>query len=876
MKRLRRVFWTVPSVFFLLIAARDSRLPESQRLLEAADSFALLYNWPSATPLYNRAETLFQASGDRAGALAARLGGIWVTADGGVSASTLREVVSYLKDPLVESNSRLMLRAFIAKAVLERNTNEVSARESWERILKLSASLGDRVWQNRAKAELGQILYMDGDVGTATVMLREALVSQWVHLDLGDGIYYTSMVGNGFVESGRPESGLKYAEMALKAAFLLKDEGFPYLAYQGKARALDALGRRGEAADVLDSAIRRARKEQNLYALAQLLIVKGINSAAHNPGATPQALKEAADISEARGFQHLFAWSAFELAKGYRQAGDSEQARQYVSKAITVMRVIEDRYHLPQHLTLLAGLEAARGDFKRADELYDAATDVIDGLLVNVNTKQLKGSLIATLSEAYVGHFGLMVTKFRDFRKAYEIIEEARGRSLADALRGDTESLSKDARSTAATKAIDQVQLALLSESNPGRRDVLLDALFATEQLLVPVHKAGLALNTSGNRFKPEPIEVVQGKLRPDELLLEYVLDDSQAYCLQLTRAGIQVTVLPAERKRLDDLVAQYLDTVRSRKSERVVAQDLYALLLGPVLAEHKDKARVVVVPDGKLHLLPFDALRDEEGNYVLESRTVTYAPSATVFALLGQAPRTDRPKMSFLGVAGGVYSGTTLAAAIRSADNSGGLFDATPVEFSDLPGSKQEIAGIAGILPGSKEVLTDASATESNFKGLPLDDYRIIHLAVHGVGSPQFPDRAALVLGNSKGAGQDGLLQAREIRELPLPADLIVLSACDTGSGRLLGEEGIASLERAFLMAGAKSVVASLWTADDTYTIGLMKRFYQHLVDGFDEGAALRQAKLDLLKQFGDQALPIYWAGFTLVGDGSTVIFKQ
>jgi CHAT domain-containing protein len=865
----------VPALFFLLMAARDSRLPESQRLLEAADSFALLYNWPAAAPLYERSETLFHASGDRVGVVAARLGGIWVAADGGVSSSIVREVTSYLQDPLIESNPRLMLRALIAKAVLERNTNEVSARESWERILKLSAGLGDRVWQNRAKAELGQILYMDGDVGTATVMLREALVSQWVHLDLGDGIHYTSMVGNGFVESGRPESGLKYAEMALKAAFLLKDEGFPYLAYQGKARALDAMGRRVEAADVLDLAIRRARKEQNHYALAQLLIVKGIITAAHNPGETPQALKEATEISEARGFHHLFAWGAFELAKSYRQAGNPEQARHHVSRAITVMREIEDRYHLPQHLTLLAGLEAARGDVKRADELYDEATDVIDGLLVNVNTKQLKGSLIATLSEAYVGHFGLMVTKFGDTPKAYEIIEEARGRSLADALRGDSESLSTDTRGAAAKKAIDQVQLALLRESDPGRRGVLLDALFATEQLLVPVHKVGLALNSRGNRFKPEPIEVVQGRLRPDELLLEYVLDDSQTYCLQLTRAGIQVTVLPAGRKRLDDLVEQYLDAVRSRKSERVAAQDLYALLLGPVLAEHKDKTRVVVVPDGKLHVLPFDALSDEEGNYVLESRTVTYAPSATVFALLRQARRIDRAEPHFLGVASSAYSGTTLAAAIRSADNPGGLFDTTPVTFSDLPGTKQEISSIAAILPGPKKILIGASASESAFKALTLGDYRIIHFALHGVGSPQFPDRAALVIGSSEGTGQDGLLQAREIRELPLRADLVILSACDTGSGKLLGEEGIASLERAFLLAGARSVVASLWTADDTYTIALMKRFYQHLVDGSDEGSALRQAKLDLLKDFGDQALPIYWAGFTLVGDGSTVIFN-
>src|SRR6185295_5111714 len=172
--------------------------------------------------------------------------------------------------------------------------------------------------------------------------------------------------------------------------------------------------------------------------------------------------------------------------------------------------------------------------------------------------------------------------------------------------------------------------------------------------------------------------------------------------------------------------------------------------------------------------------------------------------------------------------------------------------------------------VPGTRTLLLDAAATETNFKAQPLEDFRVIHLAVHGVANPQFPDRAALVLGNSKASDDDGLLQAREIRELTLRADLVILTACDTGNGKLLGEEGIASLERAFLYAGARSVVASLWTADDTFTIALMKRLYRHLVAGSDEGSALRQAKLDLLKEFGDQALPVYWAGFTLVGDGS------
>ncbi|MHB8656231.1 MAG: CHAT domain-containing protein, partial [Terriglobia bacterium] len=114
---------------------------------------------------------------------------------------------------------------------------------------------------------------------------------------------------------------------------------------------------------------------------------------------------------------------------------------------------------------------------------------------------------------------------------------------------------------------------------------------------------------------------------------------------------------------------------------------------------------------------------------------------------------------------------------------------------------------------------------------------------------------------------------QVREIRSLSLNADLVTLSACDTGVGRLQGEEGIANLVRAFLFAGAKSVVASLWAANDISTTTLMQHFYRHLADGEDKGTALRNAKLDLIKEFGDQALPFYWAGFVMVGDGSKSI---
>ncbi|MFQ5777451.1 MAG: CHAT domain-containing protein [Terriglobia bacterium] len=126
---------------------------------------------------------------------------------------------------------------------------------------------------------------------------------------------------------------------------------------------------------------------------------------------------------------------------------------------------------------------------------------------------------------------------------------------------------------------------------------------------------------------------------------------------------------------------------------------------------------------------------------------------------------------------------------------------------------------------------------------------------------------------GRSPASGEDGLLQAREISALRLNADLVILSACDTGAGRLQGAEGIANLVRSFLFAGARSVLASLWSADDIATAALIKQFYGHLAKKQDKGSPLRCAKIDLLKKYGDQALPYYWAGFTLQGEGGSTL---
>jgi CHAT domain-containing protein len=201
------------------------------------------------------------------------------------------------------------------------------------------------------------------------------------------------------------------------------------------------------------------------------------------------------------------------------------------------------------------------------------------------------------------------------------------------------------------------------------------------------------------------------------------------------------------------------------------------------------------------------------------------------------------------------------------------GFSDALGTPLYDLPQTREEILDLRKILGKDGVVLLGAEATETAFKSEPLADFKIVHLAAHGFADTQFPERSGLVLGVDKNSHDDGILQVREIIRLRFNADLVTLSACNTGVGKLQGEEGVTNLVEAFLVSGARAVVASLWSADDTYTVALMERFYTHLEEGQDKAAALRRAKLDLLAKYGKQVPPYYWGAFVLVGDGGSPI---
>jgi CHAT domain-containing protein len=194
-------------------------------------------------------------------------------------------------------------------------------------------------------------------------------------------------------------------------------------------------------------------------------------------------------------------------------------------------------------------------------------------------------------------------------------------------------------------------------------------------------------------------------------------------------------------------------------------------------------------------------------------------------------------------------------------------MFDLAGVKLPPLPNANSEARLVGEMMGPNSVVITGQAATESAVKSQPLDQYRVLHFAVHGVTSSSRPERAGLVFFPNADGSEDGLWQVREIERTRLRAELVTLSACRGGDGKVMGTAGIESLVTPFLAAGAEAVVANLWDSDDTFTAVLMREFYAYVRRRLPTAEALRRAKVDVIARYGADAPPQLWAGFILTG---------
>ena len=367
------------------------------------------------------------------------------------------------------------------------------------------------------------------------------------------------------------------------------------------------------------------------------------------------------------------------------------------------------------------------------------------------------------------------------------------------------------------------------------------------------------------------PAEIRERALEEGTVLVEYFLGRERIYIFTITRQDVAVTSVarePSFETELQEL--RRAIAARDGASYARSAYFLYRVLLAPVEGRLEGND-LIIVPDGPLSTIPFEALLKHEVSldtdlrelppYVLRDHAVSYAYSATVL-LQGLHRKREDPKDELVAFAPVFTEGAATSDGPRS-------LPAAQKEVTDVRGLFAKRQGLfGGWFSARSRVYLGRDATEGRLKSAGLERYRYVHLATHGIVDERHPGLSRLLLTQESGQGEDGVLHLGEIYNLRLNADLVVLSACDTGGGRIARGEGIMGLTRGFLYAGAKSLLVSLWPVSDAAEADLVVDFYGELLSGRPKARALREAKLRTLGRNPEYAKPFYWSSLVLVGD--------
>lgn len=377
----------------------------------------------------------------------------------------------------------------------------------------------------------------------------------------------------------------------------------------------------------------------------------------------------------------------------------------------------------------------------------------------------------------------------------------------------------------------------------------------------------------------PQPLDLagVRRVLAPGTLLLTYSLGQqgSRLYAVGPGPQDFAVARIDLGEVAVREEVRRFrasIQTARGRLGRRTLLQQSEQLgqrLLSPIAGQLARAERVLVVPDGALHLLPFGALGlpapQGQHRFLIEAKPLHIASSVTLYAELSRPEPEKSATGDVVGFGDPLYpraSGDE-AAALRGAVRSG-------LRLDPLPWTRSELAALKRVAAKEPRLWLGAEATEQRAKSLAADS-RIVHFACHAFVDEAFPLESGLALSIPRPGQQgeeNGLLQAWEVFEkVRVDADLVTLSACQTAVGKEFAGEGLLGLTWAFQYAGARSVLASLWEVSDASTADLMRRFYGHWGRGGPKAEALRRAQLELLKHPATSA-PFYWAAFELIGD--------
>jgi CHAT domain-containing protein/tetratricopeptide (TPR) repeat protein len=574
----------------------------------------------------------------------------------------------------------------------------------------------------------------------------------------------------------------------------------------------------------------------------------------------------------------------------YYKLGDYEESTKYFQKAIDLALEINAGKILWEAFLDMANSFEKQGKLDEALDYFKRSISVIEKTRSTLDLEELKARYLGAgrRLEPYQNLIDLLVRLQRadpakgHGAEAFSYLEKAKARAFLDSLEVAQIAISEgiDARLLNEEKRINNdiaglYKKLLTPDLAAGQKNDIDEKIKKCED---DYEKLKMEIRSTSPAFAdlkyPDAVTLdeVRKNLADDgTTFISYAVGKDGSYGFAVSRAGLKIFPLPA-RKDLQAKVAAFLKVVSDKDaSDFHPGRELYAELVRPGL-DRRTK-RLVFVPDDILHFLPFETLVRDEGSdrWLVQDFSVAYAPSLSSLREIIVRGRANgkKPKKDLLAFGNPDYGPV-------GADVFQDFYSSSAFRFFPLKYSGAEIARIASLFEKDREdVFLGDQASEQTLLKLDLSDYRIIHFAAHGLIDDHRPARSSIVLSLDPKSAQDGFVQVREIYNLKMRADLVGLSACQTGMGQFIRGEGIEGLNRAFFYAGASSVLMTLWSVNDQAGCELMERFYGRVRAAQSITDALRGAKLDMI---GSPALahPYYWAGYVAAGDAAKVIFPR
>ncbi len=482
----------------------------------------------------------------------------------------------------------------------------------------------------------------------------------------------------------------------------------------------------------------------------------------------------------------------------------------------------------------------------------------------------------------------------QDAKKAFSIAELHKSVLLLEATKAENihqygnipDSLIREERNLQSSYTDINAQL-LMSNSNKDSLTSILNKLNLNRHLLKKYIIKNYPHYAQLRYHNDISLNNIQQTLQKNEAIIEYVMSDSTLYIFYIDQEQSQIKKIPWKDSLYIEKIHQYRKHISNYENINTLYESnwrelienahwCYNKFILPIHDQLKNKTHLIIVPDGELSHLPFETFLEKKMDqkslklhYLIEKFQISYSYSASLWK-----ENTRRiPELS-------LKNGQLLAMAahynLQSTHNAMRLSSSQILRDSlkNLPAARKEVETLAKKFQGYFGL--DSLATEQHFKNI-ASDYSIIHLAMHGILNEKHPPLSGLVFSEVKNSLENNFLQAYEISKMELNAELVVLSACQTGYGKFERGNGVASLARAFMYAGVPSLVVSLWQVDDQATSKIMKKFYAGLAKGLTKSEALRQAKLWYIENAQDAMKhPAYWSPFIQIGNSKPIEIQR